>query len=107
MQFMAGWVITLPVFLALIWFGFREYPGAVSFLAFNKKRPVWSGVWSFLLVLLVAYEFYFAIKSVAGRFPLDAAHALFTLYLLLCFRSSVVFSTAFQKRIGRVDDQQG
>lgn len=102
MQFMAGWVITLPVFLALIWFGFREYPGAVSFVAFNRKRPVWSSVWSLLLVLLAVYEVHCAIKSAVGRFPLDVAHAMVTFYLLLCFRSSVVFSTTFQKRADEV-----
>ncbi|MBK7999553.1 MAG: hypothetical protein IPK15_12775 [Verrucomicrobia bacterium] len=50
MQFIAGWVVTLPVFLALIWFGFGEYPGAVSFVAFNKKRPFVRLFGGFLLV---------------------------------------------------------
>jgi hypothetical protein len=47
-QFMFGWVVTLPLFVAFTWFALREYPGNVSFLAFNGRRRVWSWVWSVL-----------------------------------------------------------
>ena len=63
MQFMAGWLVTLPVVLAFIWFALREYPGSVSFLAYNSTRPAWSAVWSALLGVAAAYYLYFAVRS--------------------------------------------
>jgi hypothetical protein len=97
-QFTFGWLVTLPVVLAFVWFVLRDYPGSVSFLAYNTERPVWSFLWSAVLLLLVASYVWFAVQSITRGFPLDVAAALLSIYLLLCFRSSIVFSRAFVRR---------
>ena len=99
-QFLAAWLIALPVLVAFIWFALREYPGRISFLAFNANRPVWSTVWSVLLGLGAGSFLLFAIQSALRLYPLDVVDALLSTYLLLCFRSSLVYSTAFMNWAG-------
>src|SRR4030095_5993529 len=96
-QFFVGWLVTLPLVLAFIWFALREYPGSVSFFTFNANRPIWSTVWSALLGLVAASFSLFAIQSALRLYPLDVVDSLLSTYLVLCFRSSLVYSTAFIK----------
>jgi hypothetical protein len=96
-QFAFGWVVTLPFVLAFIWFALRDYPGSVSFVAWNSARPVWSAAWSIILSLLAASYAWFALQSAMRGFPLDVAAALLSTYLMLCFRSSIIFSRAFMR----------
>jgi hypothetical protein len=97
-QFIFGWVVTLPVMLGFVWFALRDYPGSVSFLAYNTARPVWSFLWSVVLLLLAASYVWFAGQSIMRGSPLDVAASLLSIYPLLCFRSSIVFSKAFVRR---------
>ncbi len=97
-QFFMAWIVALPLLVTFIWFALREYPGKVSFLAFNVNRPIWSSVWSALLGLAAASFIVFAAQSAVRLYPLDVVNAVLSTYLLLCFRSSLVYSTAFTKR---------
>jgi hypothetical protein len=93
MSAVTGWGITLPLFLGFFWFCFRQYPGRVSFFAFTRERPVWSSIWTAVLLALVALEVWALIGSATGLFPLDALSELLAIYLLLCCRSSLMYST--------------
>jgi len=92
MQAVMGWVLTLPIFLAFFWFSFRHYPGRVSLFAFTPERPVWSGIWSAVLLAFAALEAWSLVESVRGLFPLDVLSELLAIYLLLCCRSSLMYS---------------
>lgn len=96
-QLAFGWLVTLPAVLAFVWFALRDYPGSVSFIAHNSRRPIWSFVWSLVLLLLAASYVWFAFQSIMRGFPLDVAAALLSTYLVLCFRSSIIFSRAFMR----------
>ncbi len=96
-QFAVAWIVTLPVVLGFVWFALRDYPGSVSFMAHNSGRPIWSLAWSVVLLLLAASYVSFAFRSVARGFPLDVAAASLNVYLVLCLRSSVIFSRAFMR----------
>lgn len=87
-----GWVITLPVLLGFFWFCFRQYPGRVSLFKFNRLRPVWSSVWSAILVALGVVYARDAVRSTIGFFPLDIVSELLAIYILLCCRSSLMYS---------------
>lgn len=87
-----GWGITLPLFLGFFWFCFRHYPGRVSLFAFTRERPVWSSVWTTVLLAVAALEIWSLISSVMGLFPLDVLSELLAIYLLLCCRSSLMYS---------------
>ena len=92
MHAVMGWVVTLPIFLSFIWFCFRQYPGRVSLFAFTRERPVWSAVWSAILLALAALQAWSLVNSVVGMFPLDVLSELLAIYLLLCCRSSLMYS---------------
>lgn len=94
MQAVMGWALTLPIFLAVFWFSFRHYPGRVSLFAFIPKRPVWSGIWSAVLLAFALLEAWSLVGSVRGWFPLDVLSELLAIYLLLCCRSSLMYSRA-------------
>jgi len=93
MQATVGWVVTLPIFLTFFWFCFRKYPGRVSFLAFNPERIAWSSIWSTLLIGIGVIEFWSLISNILGLYPLDVLSNSLALYLLLCCRSSLMFSS--------------
>ncbi len=97
-QFVFGWLVSLPVVFLFIWFALREYPGSVPLAAHNTSRPVWSFLWSAFLLLLAASYTWFAFQSIRRGFPVDVAAALLSIYLLLCLRSSVVFSSVLVRR---------
>jgi hypothetical protein len=97
-QFVFGWLLTLPVVIAFVWFALREYPGSVPLAAYNTARPIWSFLWSAVLLLLAASYVWFAFQSIMRGLPFDVAAALLSIYLLLCLRSSVVYSSAFMRR---------
>src|ERR1043165_10067992 len=93
----SGGLSHLPLFIGFIWFALRDYPGSVSFAAYDRTRPWWSFIWSTLVLLLVACYIYFAFRSVLGRFPLDVIDSLAAIYLLFCFRSSLMYSRGFRR----------
>ena len=84
--------ILLPAFLGFFWFSLHQYPGQVSFLAFSRQRPVWSSVWTALFLALTVMYGQSLVRSVLGVFPLDVASELLAIYLLLCCRSSLMYS---------------
>ena len=89
-QVVVGWAITLPVFLGFFWFCLRNYPGRVSLLAFDRKRPLRSSIWTAILLAGAGAEISALIRSIADWFPLDVLSESLAIYLLLCFRSSLV-----------------
>jgi hypothetical protein len=97
-EFAFGCFLLSPVLFGFIWFCLREYPGAVPLYAFNSSRPFWSIIWTLLFALMVFAEVRASVNGVRERYPMDVVNACFTIYLLLCLRSSVIYSTAFRKR---------
>lgn len=95
MQFMVGWCITLPFILFFVLFALWEYPGALPLWAHNSQRPVWSIFWSVLCGLLITSLLYSTFWDVIEFFPLSVAHDGLTIYVLLCLRCSLIYSTAF------------
>jgi hypothetical protein len=95
MQFMVGWCITLPFILLLVAFALWEYPGAMPLWAYNWQRPVWSLFWTALVGLLLINQLYNMFWNVVENFPLSVAHDGLTIYVLLCLRTSIIYSSAF------------
>lgn len=88
----AGWFITLPLFLGFFWLCFRDYPGRVSWLCFSRARLVWATVWTVLLLALIGLELWSLAGSLAEWFPLDVFSDALAVYLLLCCRSALMHS---------------
>jgi hypothetical protein len=96
--FVLGWVVIAPAVFGLVWFCLRRYPGAVSLFAFDTARPVWSGVWTLALLSYLYSEIAFFYASIRDRYPMDLMTGLIEVYLMLCLRSSVIYSTSFTRK---------
>ncbi len=94
-QFAVGWVLGAPVATLLIWFALRDYLGAVSLFAFNRARPVWSAFWTLVFGFLIFKHLTFAFVSVQKSQPFDVIQPLLLAYLMLCLRSSLIYSSFF------------
>lgn len=101
-MFMFGWLVGAPVAALLIWLALRSYPGSVSLFSFNSERPYWSVFWSVLFAVPMFYDLFFAVESVYRLQPLDVVQALLAAYLLLCLRSSIVYSKMFRAKSHRI-----
>ena len=100
--FMRGWLLGMPFAALLIWLALCSYPGRVSLISFNGARLYWSIFWSLLFAVPVFYSFFFAIESVYRLEPLDVLQSFLSAYLLLCLRSSIIYSGLFQVKDNRV-----
>ncbi|HLM60641.1 MAG TPA: hypothetical protein VK308_07555 [Pyrinomonadaceae bacterium] len=96
-RFIIVWVLGAPVAALLIWFALRDYPGAVSLFAFNRARSLWSAAWTLVFGYLIVHEIAFAIVSVQKSQPFDVVRSLLLAYLMLCLRSSLIYSNFFSK----------
>lgn len=94
-RFVIGWLIMSPFIALFIWLTLRAYPGRVSLFSFNFERSYWSVIWSMLFAVPVFYEIFFAAESIYRLNPLDVVQPLLTAYLLLCLRSSIIYSRLF------------
>ena len=81
-----------PLYAVLIWLATRSYQGGLSLLAFNVRRPFWSGFWSLLLSGLILVNLYDAVEKAIRVLPLDVVSDLAWTYFLLCLRSSLACS---------------
>jgi len=93
-----GLIYLIPIAAAFFWFALREYPGSVSFFAFNPQRPVWATTWSVMLggyLCLVPYSFYI---QAARLHPLESVQDLVWCYVVVCARSSLMHSTFGQRK---------
>jgi hypothetical protein len=79
----------------LVGFALRDYPGAVSLFAFNRARPVWSAFWTLVFGYLIFHDIAFAFASVQKLQPFDVIQPLLLAYLMLCLRSSLIYSNFF------------
>jgi hypothetical protein len=90
-RFVLGWLILSPLYAALLWFSMRKYPGKKPLFGFNSDRFYWSLIWSFAFALPVFYEVFSAAQRLHGEYPLEVISSLVFAYLLLCFRTSIVY----------------
>ena len=97
-RFVIVWVLGAPIVALLVWFALRDYPGAVSLFAFNRARLIWSAVWTLVFGYLVVQEFAFAVASFQKSQPFDVIRSLLLVYLMLCLRSSLIYSNFFNRR---------
>ena len=97
-QFAIGWVLGAPIAALLIWLALRGYPGSVSLFSFNRVRFVWSAIWTLLFGYLIVEELAFAIVSIQKSQPFDVIQALLLAYLMLCLRSSLIYSNLFSRQ---------
>ena len=96
--FFIGWIVITPALVALVWFCLRQYPGAVSLFAFNTGRPVWSAAWTLAALWHFYSEIPFLYASIRDRYPMDLITGLIEVYLMLCLRSSVIYSASFTRK---------
>jgi len=94
-RFVIVWVLGAPVAALLVGFALRDYPGAVSLFAFNRARPVWSAFWTLVFGFLIFKHLTFAFASVQKSQPFDVIQPLLLAYLMLCLRSSLIYSNFF------------
>ena len=85
-----------PIYAALVWLATRSYQGSLSLVAFNLRRPLWSGFWSLLLGGLVLVNLHDAAEKAIRVLPLDVVSDLAWTYLLLCLRSSLAGAGKWQ-----------
>ena len=101
MGFVCLCLLALPFIVTFIIVVVRDYPGAVSILSFNDKRPIWNFCWSLFFGLLALFCIAEAVDylTVFRWSNLCAGlHAILTAYLLLCFGASISYSKIFQRR---------
>ncbi|MGA3288438.1 MAG: hypothetical protein ABSD46_13570 [Bacteroidota bacterium] len=89
-------IIYSPMIL-ILWIGLRTYPGRLSLIYFNTKRPYWSTAWTILFVAAIAL----AISSMFNvnrysRIPnLERLHDFLWALYLLWVRVAVINSNIF------------
>lgn len=93
-----GLLLLSPLIIPLVYLALKNYPGKVFLFEWNKARPYWSLVWSIGFYCFTLYHLYFSIYSLKVLHFEDCLGNIFTCYLLLCFRASLVMSTLFQNK---------
>jgi hypothetical protein len=96
-RFVIVWVLGSPIAALLVGFALQDYPGAVSLFAFNRARPVWSAFWTLVFGFLIFKHLTFAFASAQKLQPFDVIQPLLLAYLMLCLRSSLIYSNFFAK----------
>jgi hypothetical protein len=96
--FTLAWIILAPAVFGVIWFCLRKYPGAVSLFAFNTARPVWSAAWTLTVLIYLYSDIPFFYASIRDRYPMDLVTGVIEVYLMLCLRSSIIYSTSFMPK---------
>lgn len=89
-QFTFGWLTGAPVAAFLIWFCVRDYQGNHSLFGFNRKRLIWSLIWTVAFGWLFVSNLIDFGQSICAGQPFDAIQNILCAYLVLCLRASVV-----------------
>ncbi|HWL53016.1 MAG TPA: hypothetical protein VNQ90_11310 [Chthoniobacteraceae bacterium] len=86
-----SWVILAPIALGGLWWAVWKHPEARPVFGWNRQRPIWSGVWTAVFVLLYA-ACVFSIPGALRWLNLpEMVNITLWIGLLLCLRAVVIF----------------
>lgn len=89
-MYLVIWLLGLPLLLIMIWLMRKYYPGRVSLLYFNNKRPYWSLVWTIIAIFLISWNLFFIFEQINEINILNIFDASIEIYLILCFKTVLI-----------------
>jgi len=83
-------ILYLPLFLLLLCAGLQKYSGGRSIYVWNRKRPVWSTIWTIISFILGYQALAMLTDAIQGGIYLSSAFYAAQIHALFLLRSSAV-----------------
>jgi hypothetical protein len=84
-------ILLAPFILTFIIWALWKSPTTISLFGFNRKRPMWSFIWSLIFVFPFFIFLFSAIGLLSQFCFVESMHAFLIAFLLLFYRAIVVF----------------
>src|SRR5215210_3899380 len=78
--FLVSWILFAPFVLGFTVWIVQEYPAQISLFGFNRKRPLWSLIWTLIFAFLIFDTLVLALKNLAENWVAGAMQNLLLIY---------------------------
>jgi hypothetical protein len=83
-------IIAMVIIIALI-----KYPGSVPLFGFNSNRPIWSILWTLVILAAAIFFILFYVEEDSSIKLIERLYTLIVIYFLAQLRSSLTYSNIF------------